>query len=103
MPDSRAKQSAGNLPDGRAYLINNPSGNKNRTPLTITLSKDGQEFDRAYLVRAEAELPLMRFNGKYKRIGYSYPKSLVWDNRLWVSYAVNKEGIEVTSIRAEDL
>lgn len=103
MPDSRAKQSAGNLPDGRAFLINNPSGSKNRTPLTITLSKDGQVFDRAYLVRAEAELPPMHFNGKYKRIGYSYPKSLIWGNRLWVSYAVNKEDIEVTSIAVEAL
>lgn len=103
MPDSRAKQSAGNLPDGRAFLINNPSGSKNRTPLTITLSKDGQVFDRAYLLRAEAELPPMRFAGKYKRIGYSYPKSLIWGNRLWVSYAVNKEDIEITSIAVEAL
>lgn len=26
MPDSRAKQSAGNLPDGTAFLVNAPSG-----------------------------------------------------------------------------
>lgn len=103
MPDSRAKQSAGNLPDGRAFLINNPSGNKNRTPLTITLSKDGQLFNKAYLLRGEAELPPMLFAGKYKRIGYSYPKSIVWNNRIWVSYAVNKEDIEVTSIPVADL
>lgn len=103
MPDSRAKQSAGNLPDGRAFLINNPSGNKNRTPLTMTLSKDGQLFNKAYLLRGEAELPPMLFAGKYKRIGYSYPKSIVWNNRIWVSYAVNKEDIEVTSIPVADL
>lgn len=98
MPDSRAKQSAGNLPDGRAYLINNPSGNKTRAPLTITLSNDGVFFDQAYLLRSEAELPPMLFEGKYKRIGYSYPKSIVWNNRVWASYAVNKEDIAVTSI-----
>lgn len=103
MPDSRAKQSAGNLPDGRAFLINNPSGSKNRAPLTITLSKDGKLFDRAYLLRAEAELPPMLFAGKYKRAGYSYPKSIVWNNRVWVSYAVNKEDIEVTELSIEDL
>lgn len=103
MPDSRAKQSAGNLPDGRAFLINNPSGTKNRAPLTITLSKDGKLFDRAYLLRAEAELPPMLFAGKYKRTGYSYPKSIVWNNRVWVSYAVNKEDIEVTELSIEDL
>jgi hypothetical protein len=103
MPDSRAKQSAGNLPDGRAFLINNPSGNKNRTPLTITLSNNGQKFDCAYLLRGEAELPPMLFAGKYKRIGYSYPKSIVWNNHVWISYAVNKEDIEVTSVPVEDL
>ncbi|WP_157152658.1 sialidase family protein [Cellvibrio sp. BR] len=103
MPDSRAKQSAGNLPDGRAFLINNPSGTKNRAPLTITLSSDGQLFDKAYLLRSESELPLMLYAGKYKRTGYSYPKSIVWNNRVWVSYAVNKEDIEVTSMAVENL
>ncbi len=98
MPDSRAKQSAGNLPDGRAFLINNPSGTKARTPLTITLSRDGKLFDRAFLLRGEKELPPMLYEGKYKRIGYSYPKSILWNDRVWVSYAVNKEDIEVTSI-----
>lgn len=103
MPDSRAKQSAGNLPDGRAFLINNPSGSKNRAPLVITLSDDGELFNRAYLLRAEAELPPMLYQGKYKRTGYSYPKSIVWNNRVWVSYAVNKEDIEVTSVPVSDL
>lgn len=103
MPDSRAKQSAGNLPDGRAFLINNPSGNKNRAPLTITLSKDGELFDRAFLLRAESELPPMLYQGKYKRTGYSYPKSIVWNNQVWTSYAVNKEDIEVTSVEIGDL
>lgn len=103
MPDARAKQSAGNLPDGRAFLVNNPSGSKQRTPLVLTLSQDGYLFDKAYLLKAENELPAMRYAGKYKRIGYSYPKSIIWQNRLWVSYAVNKEDIEVTSVALEDL
>ena len=103
MPDSRAKQSAGNLPDGRAYLVNNPSGSKNRAPLVLTLSKDGALFDRAYLLRAESELPPMLYQGKYKRTGYSYPKSVVWNGRLWVSYAVNKEDIAVTEISIDAL
>lgn len=103
MPDSRAKQSAGNLPDGSAFLINNPSGNKNRAPLTITLSNNGELFNHAYLLRAESELPPMLYQGKYKRTGYSYPKSIVWNNRVWASYAVNKEDIEVTSVEIGDL
>ena len=45
----------------------------------------------------------MRFDGRYKRIGYSYPKSLVHDGFLYVSYATNKERIELTRIPVEAL
>ena len=82
-PDSRSKQSAGNLPDGTAYMINNPSGNRDRLPLVITLSADGFVFDRAFLLRSgDSDLQPMRFNGKHKRKGFSYPKSVVWDSYL---------------------
>lgn len=98
-PDSRAKQSAGNLPDGTAFMVNNPSGNKNRFPLVITLSKDGFIFDKAFLLRNGGEdLQPMKYNGKFKRAGYSYPKSVIWGNYLYVSYATNKEDVELTRI-----
>jgi hypothetical protein len=99
MPDSRSKQCAGNLPSGRVYLINNPSGSKTRIPLVITFSNDGYLFDEAYLIRAGGEdLQPMKFEGKYKRAGYSYPKSIIWQNYLYVGYATNKEDIEVTRV-----
>lgn len=101
-PDSRAKQSAGNLPDGTAFMVNNPTGNKNRFPLVITLSRDGFVFDKAYLLRSGgADLPPLKFKGKYKRAGYSYPKSVVWDGYLYVSYATNKEDVQVTRVAVE--
>lgn len=104
-PDSRAKQSAGNLPNGTAFMVNNPSGNKNRFPLAITLSNDGFIFDKSYLLRSgeEYDLQPMRFKGKYKRIGYSYPKSVIWKNYLYVSYATNKEDVEFTRIPISSL
>jgi len=103
-PDSRAKQSAGNLPDGAAFMVNNPSGNKNRFPLAITLSKDGFHFDKAFLLRSGGEdLQPLRYQGEFKRIGYSYPKSVVWGNYLYVSYATNKEDVELTRIPIESL
>ena len=103
-PDSRAKQSAGNLPDGTAFMVNNPSGNKNRFPLVITLSKDGFVFDKAFLLRnGDEDLQKMRFEGKYKRAGFSYPKSVVWNDHLYVSYATNKEDVEVTRIPVSQL
>ncbi|WP_242086957.1 exo-alpha-sialidase [Aestuariivivens sediminis] len=103
-PDSRAKQSAGNLPNGIAYMVNNPSGNKNRFPLVITLSEEGKLFDKAYLLRSGGDdLQALRFEGKYKRKGYSYPKSVVWGHYLYVSYATNKEDIELTRIPIDSL
>lgn len=97
--DSRAKQSAGNLPGGAAFIVNNPSGSKTRIPLTLTLSEDGRHFDRAYWIRAGGgDLQPRRYEGKYKRDGYSYPKSYVGEHYLYVAYATNKEDIEVTRI-----
>ena len=103
-PDSRAKQSAGNLPDGTAFMVNNPSGNKSRFPLVITISKDGFLFDKAYLLRSGGDdLQPLRFKGKYKRVGYSYPKSVIWGNYLYVSYATNKEDVQCTRIPIDNL
>lgn len=99
LPDSRAKQSAGNLPDGTAYIVNNPSGTKSREPLAITLSHDGVTFDRAYLLRAGGRHSAgPRYEGLYKRKGFSYPKSLVWRDHLYVTYGENKEDIVVTRV-----
>lgn len=104
LPDSRAKQSAGNLPDGSAYLVNNPSGSKTREPLAITLSRDGIMFDRAFLLRAGGEqLAGPRYEGLYKRKGFSYPKSFVWRDHLYVAYGENKEDIVVTRVPVTSL
>jgi hypothetical protein len=98
MPDSRSKQSAGNLPDGTAYLVNAPHAGRERLPLAVTLARDGRLFDRSFLLRGPADLPPLRYPGRYKRPGYHYPKSLVADGFLFVAYATNKEDVQVTRI-----
>jgi hypothetical protein len=99
MPDSRAKQSAGNLPDGTAFLVNEPSGNKARIPLVVTLSKNGRVFDKAFVLRrGGADLQPLRTPGRYKRLGYHYPKSVVWNGWLYISYAANKEDVQLTRV-----
>ncbi|KAF1703098.1 sialidase family protein [Pseudoxanthomonas suwonensis] len=103
MPDSRAKQSAGNLPDGSAFLVNAPSGQRERMPLAVTLSADGRCFDRSFLPRGRDALPPLRAGGRYKRPGYHYPKSVLWDDRLVVAYAVNKEDVAVTWVPLRSL
>lgn len=104
MPDSRAKQSAGNLPDGTAFQVSNPVNGKRRTPLAITLSKDGKVFDKAYVLRKGGGfLPALQYAGKAKTLGYSYPKSCVWNGFLYAGYAVNKEAIAVTRVPLSSL
>ncbi|MBJ3784234.1 sialidase family protein [Devosia sediminis] len=98
MPDSRTKQSAGNLPDGTVYSVGNPHPNKARMPLAVVLSADGYMFDRAFLLRAASDMQPLRFEGQYKRPSYSYPKSIVWGDHLYVSYATNKEDVELTRV-----
>lgn len=98
MPDARAKQSAGNLPDGTAYLVNAPNTDRPRMPLAVTLSDDGRVFDRSFLLRGAGDLQPLRYEGQYKRPGYHYPKSIVWNGALYVGYATNKEDVQVTRV-----
>jgi hypothetical protein len=98
MPDARAKQSAGNLPDGTAYLVNAPNTDRPRMPLAVTLSDDGRVFDRSFLLRGTGDLQPLRYEGQYKRPGYHYPKSIVWNGALYVGYATNKEDVQVTRV-----
>jgi hypothetical protein len=107
-PDSRCKQSAGNLPNGTAFQVSDPSGgangSKKRYPLALTLSKDGKVFDKAFLLRGQSEFSAtVRYSGKAKSLGYSYPKSTIWNGYLYVGYSVNKEDIHVSRIPLSSL
>ena len=100
----RTKQSAGNLPDGSAFLVGNPVKRRSRYPLVVTLSEDGRVFDRAWLLRAGGDaLQPLRYPGRYKRSGYSYAKSAVIGGWLYVAYATNKEDIEITRVPVDAL
>lgn len=111
MPDSRAKQCAGNLPDGTAFIVNNPGRVTNssnttwRVPLALTLSADGKTFDRSYLLRSgeSSDYPARRYEGKAKTLGYSYPKALVHDGWLYVSYSTNKDDAQYTRVPVNNI
>jgi hypothetical protein len=101
-PDSTARTSAGNLPDGTAYLINNPLPKQfDRSLLTIALSEDGALFDRAYIIRGEPTK--RRYDGRSKLDGWQYPNAIVWKKKLFVAYSINKEDVAVTQIPLEAL
>ncbi|MDE6484398.1 MAG: exo-alpha-sialidase [Duncaniella sp.] len=110
MPDSRAKQCGGNLPDGTAFMVNNPgrvtkSGTTWRVPLAITLSSDGMTFDRSYLLRSgnDDDYPKQRYSGQSKTLGYSYPKALVYGGYVYVSYSTNKDDAQYTRVPVDNL
>lgn len=99
MPDSRAKQSAGNLPEGTAFQVGNPVDGKRRSPLVVTVARDGSIFDKAWVLRkGGSDLQAQRYTGKAKTLGYSYPKSTIWNGFLWVGYATNKEDVQCTRV-----
>lgn len=108
-PDATSRASAGNLPDGTAFIVNNPSRHPDtvyasigrRNPLTIALSRDGVTFDHAYVIRGEKTT--MRFPGKNKLSGWQYPHAAVWNEHLYIAYSVNKEDVGVTRIALPDL
>ena len=108
-PDATARSFAGNLPDGSAFIINNPNQSPGsvyasigrRLPLTISLSRDGVTFDRAFVVRGEDTT--MRFPGENKLPGWQYPGAVVHGDHLYVVYSINKEDVGLTRIRIGDL
>ena len=99
-PDGRTKQCAGNLPDGTSFMVSCPANGKRRWPLVLQLSRDGKVFDRAILLRSgtASDLPPRRYEGRYKTLGYSYPKATVWQDRLYICYSTNKEDVECTIV-----
>lgn len=100
LPDGRTKQCAGNLPDKTAFMVSCPANEKRRWPLVLQLSDDGRTFDRAILLRSGSadDLQPRRYEGRYKTLGYNYPKATVWDDKLYISYATNKEDVECTIV-----
>lgn len=98
-PDAYSRTAAGNLPDGTAYLINNPG--TVRDPLVISLAADGLNFDRHAIFAHKA--PPRRFEGVAKGKGFSYPRAVVAEGHLFAIYSVNKEDIEAAAFPLEDL
>ena len=103
IPDSRSKQCAGSLPDGRVFWVGNPTGNKSRRILALAISENGYRFDKAFLLAGPEELPTRRREGRYKTLGYNYPKAVVIGDELWIPLSQNKEDAIAFRIPLESL
>lgn len=102
IPDSMSRVSAGRLADGRYYLVNNAIADLlNRVPLMISISQDGCKFEKQYLLRDEPTK--IAFPGALKAHGYQYPCTMVEEDRLIVTYSVNKEHMELLTVSPSEL
>ena len=105
MLDARTKQSAGNIADSAVYMVGNPNDDKLRTPLAITLSSDGIFFNTAYVLLEDSDsLPAdPRYSGTAKRKGFHYPKTMIWHDTLYASFAYYKEDVMFTRVPLKSL
>lgn len=99
--NGNAKIWAQKTADNKYVTIYNPS--EMRWPLALSVSDDGIEYKKLLLVHGE--ISPMRFGGNYKSYGPQYVRGIIEhnerpkDDKVWVSYSVNKEDIWVSSIK----
>ena len=100
IPDSHSRTCSSVLPGGGVYIVGNQIA-EGRDPVTLSLSKDGINFDRAFSVRYGA--PPVKYPGEAKVVGFQYPGAVVLKDTMWVSYSLGKEDIGVTRFSLEEL
>jgi hypothetical protein len=111
IPDSPSLARTLRLDDGTILLIGNqvattfdPPKDKarhdTRDPLTISLSADGEHFNRIVALRWGAPKHRLKQGGS---IGFQYPSAIVHDGRLCVLYTVGKEDVEFSSVELSEI
>ncbi|MHB8897993.1 MAG: exo-alpha-sialidase [Thermoguttaceae bacterium] len=98
--NTNAKFHLGRLPDGRYYWIGNPIGG-NRTPLVLSLSRDGLRFDRHFIL-GDSTYERRRPGGA-KGGQYGYPHSILHEGHLYVIVSRVKEAVEVLRLPLAEL
>jgi hypothetical protein len=99
--NDKTKFHCGRLPDGRFYNICCPLPGGGRCPLVISLSEDGERFDRDFII---ADDPYeLRRPGKHKSGNFGYPHSMIHDGAVHVIFSRIKESIEVLRFPLDQL
>jgi hypothetical protein len=98
--DNATKFHFGRLPDGRFYYVGCPDPEPpwQRCPLVLSLSRDGVQFSRHFIL-AGADTPYTRRrDGVCKGGDYGYPHTLIHGDALHVIVSRRKEAVEVLSV-----
>lgn len=96
--DNNSKSYLGQLPDGRYFHIGTPdtTSKGKRTPLVLSLSKDGLNYDKTFIV--DDSNYQMEYKGKWKDGQFGYPYAYVHENYLFIIYSRQKEQLEIAKI-----
>ncbi len=101
--DNDSKFHFGRLPDKRFYYVGIPDTIHHyaRTPLVLSLSKDGKLFDKNYII---ADQPYaVKKEGLYKGGQYGYPHTIIYGGYMYVIISRVKEAIEVIRFKLNQL
>jgi len=92
--DNDSKFHFGRLPDRRFYYVGIPDtlSHYERNPLILSLSENGKEFHKHYLIASE--LYHLKKPGLWKGGQYGYPHTMVYNGYLYVIISRQKEAIE---------
>ena len=101
--DNDSKFHFGRLPDGKFYYAGIPDTLRHyeRSPLVLSLSKDGKFFNLHYIIANEPYT--LKHEGLYKGGQYGYPHTMIWQGYMYVIVSRQKESIEVIRFKLNQL
>ncbi|CAN5448719.1 hypothetical protein BH10BAC2_BH10BAC2_33500 [soil metagenome] len=101
--DNDSKFHFGKLPDGRFYYAGIPDTLHHyaRNPLVLSVSRDGKQFNRHYII-ADEEYTLKK-EGLWKGGQYGYPHTITYDDYMYVIISRQKEAIEILRFNIDQL
>lgn len=101
--DNDSKFHFGRLPDKRFYYVGIPDTLHHyaRNPLVLSLSKNGETFDRNYIIADE--LYHLKKEGLWKGGQYGYPHTIIYNGYMYVIISRQKEAIETLRFSLDQL
>jgi len=93
--DNDSKFHFGRLPDKRFYYVGIPDTlhHYDRNPLVLSISSDGKQFNKNYIIADE--LYHLKKEGLWKGGQYGYPHTIIYKGYMYVIISRQKESIEV--------
>lgn len=101
--DNDSKFHFGQLPDKRFYYVGIPDTIKHyaRTPLVISVSKNGRFFNRHFIIADEVYT--LKKEGLWKGGQYGYPHTMLIGKYMYVIISRQKEAVEVIRFKLDQL